>query len=208
METGSYQVDYGFTKETFPLGTHMCYIYNDDRERRKVMAKFVESGLLAKEKVVYLVDVATTGDIDEYLKVMGLDVDEARGTGQLVMETAMRGYCPSGSFDIESMLQTWKDFYNLSQSEGYAAVRGTGETWWTQRGVPGSERWVEYEAMLNKLVLDYPFSGILCQYDAKMYSGATLFDVLSVHPLMIVHGQIVRNPYYVQPDVFLARRAH
>ncbi|KJU85555.1 hypothetical protein MBAV_002251 [Candidatus Magnetobacterium bavaricum] len=208
METGNYKVDYGFTKETFPLGTHMCYVYNDDGERRKVIRKFVESGLFAREKVVYLVDVATTDDIDDYLKAMDLEVDQARSSGQLVMETAMSGYCPDGCFDIERMMQTWRDFYNISRSEGYAAMRGTGETWWTQRGVPGSEHWIEYEAMLNKLVLDYPFSGAICQYDAKMYNGATIFDVLSVHPLMIVHGQVLRNPYYVQPDEFLARKVH
>ncbi|MBF0337426.1 MAG: MEDS domain-containing protein [Nitrospirae bacterium] len=208
MATNDYKANYGFTKETFPLGTHICYVYNDNAERRKVMRKFVESGLLAREKVVYLVDVATTDDIDGYLMAMELDVDQARGSGQLVMDTAMRGYCPNGYFDIGRMMQIWKDFYNLSQSEGYAAMRATGETWWTQRGVPGSEHWIEYEAMLNKLVLDYPFSGLICQYDAKMYNGVTIFDVLSVHPLMIVQGQVLRNPYYVQPDEFMAKKGH
>ncbi|MES0337548.1 MAG: MEDS domain-containing protein [Candidatus Magnetobacterium sp. LHC-1] len=208
MATSDYKVNYGFTKETFPLGTHICYVYNDDGERRKVMRKFVESGLLAREKVLYLADVATTDDIDDYLKVMGLEVDQMRKSGQIVMKTTMSSYYPDGCFSIDDMLQRLRDFYNLSQNEGYAAVRVTGETWWTQRGVPGSEHWIEYEAMLNKLVLDYPFSALICQYDAKMYNGATIFDVLSVHPLMIVHGQVLRNPYYMQPDEFLAKKGH
>ncbi|KJU82814.1 histidine kinase [Candidatus Magnetobacterium bavaricum] len=206
MKTDNYKVDYGFTKETFPLGIHMCYIYNDDSERRKVISKFVESGLLAREKVLYLVDVPTTEDMDDYLKGMGLEVDQVRKSGQLVMKTTMSGYYPDGCFSIDGMLQRLRDFYNLSQNEEYAAVRATGETWWTQRGVPGAEHWLEYEAMLNKLVLDYPFSALICQYDAKMYNGATIFDVLRVHPMMIVQGQVLRNPYYVQPDEFLAQK--
>ena len=28
-------------------------------------------------------------------------------------------------------------------------------------------------------------------------------DVLSVHPVMIVRGQLVKNPYYIEPDEFL-----
>lgn len=28
-------------------------------------------------------------------------------------------------------------------------------------------------------------------------------DVLSVHPMMIVRGQLVNNPYYIEPEEFL-----
>lgn len=28
-------------------------------------------------------------------------------------------------------------------------------------------------------------------------------DVLSVHPVMIVRGQLVKNPYYIEPEIFL-----
>ena len=30
-------------------------------------------------------------------------------------------------------------------------------------------------------------------------------DVLSVHPVMIVRGQLVQNPYYIEPDEFLKK---
>ena len=82
----------GSTAELFPAGTHMRYIYNDERERLEPISKFVESGLQAH-----------------------------------------------------------------------------------------------------------------CQYDARRFDGATLFDVLNVHPMMIIRGQVVRNPYYVEPEHFLER---
>ncbi len=78
----------GFTAELFPAGTHMCYIYNDDRERLELISKFVESGLQAH-----------------------------------------------------------------------------------------------------------------CQYDARRFDGATLFDVLKVHPMMIIRGQVVRNPFTSSPRI-------
>jgi len=30
-------------------------------------------------------------------------------------------------------------------------------------------------------------------------------DVLNVHPVMIVRGQLVKNPFYLEPDIFLEK---
>lgn len=71
------------------------------------------------------------------------------------------------------------------------------------RGIPGSEKLIEYESRLNLLVEQNPIT-LICQYDANRFDGATIYDVLNVHPMMIVRGQVVRNPYYVPPAEFLA----
>ena len=44
------EVHMGFTGETFPSGIHVCYIDNDESQRKKVISKFLESGLLIGEK--------------------------------------------------------------------------------------------------------------------------------------------------------------
>jgi hypothetical protein len=74
---------------------------------------------------------------------------------------------------------------------------------WAKRGHPGSENLVEYESRVNVLMRTVPVSA-LCQYDARRFDGATLYGILSVHPMMVVHGRVVRNPYYIKPEVFLA----
>lgn len=40
----------GFTDERVPERQHICYLFNDSVERRRVMAKYVESGLPAHEE--------------------------------------------------------------------------------------------------------------------------------------------------------------
>ena len=75
---------------------------------------------------------------------------------------------------------------------------------WALEGLPGTERLIEYEARVNTVVAEYPCTAC-CQYDARRFDGATLFHVLSVHPAMVVHGQVVRNPYYIPPEKFLAK---
>ncbi|MBF0458915.1 MAG: MEDS domain-containing protein [Nitrospirae bacterium] len=171
-----------------------------------VIEKYLQSGLAAREKVVALLDVETEAEIDECLKECGLSVDEQRKTGQLVIKNQMEAYCPNGRFETRGMLERLRGIYNLGMEEGYAAVRATGEPSWIYQGAPGAEHWLEYESALNDLVLDYPFSGLLCRFDAKKYGGALLYDVLSVHPLMVVRGQVVRNPYYMTSDELRSKR--
>jgi len=61
---------------------------------------------------------------------------------------------------------------------------------------------VEHEARLTPLLLHHP-STVCCQYDSRRFSGAILMDVLSVHPVMRIRGQLVRNPLYLEPADFL-----
>ncbi len=68
---------------------------------------------------------------------------------------------------------------------------------WAIRGIPGSSRLMEYEARLNSTFMKYPITGI-CQYDSKRFDNATLRDVLAVHPMIIFHGRVLRNPYYIK----------
>ena len=72
---------------------------------------------------------------------------------------------------------------------------------WALRDVPGSEHLVEYESEINSLVRRTPIT-VLCQYDTEMFDGETLFRVLSVHEFMIIRGQIMHNPCYVEPEEF------
>jgi hypothetical protein len=104
------------------------------------------------------------------------------------------------------MIDTVGAAYDRSIREGYAGARLTGEMTWSTRGLPGSENLAEYECRLNILLRTVPTTAV-CQYDAQRFDGATLYDILSVHPMMIVHGQVVRNPYYVEAEVFLASLA-
>jgi hypothetical protein len=40
----------------------------------------------------------------------------------------------------------------------------------------------------------------------NLFDGATILDILKVHPVMISRGQLVKNPFYVRPDDFLRER--
>lgn len=200
MCQGSDHVSFGFTEQRFPVGMHICYMYNNEKEREHTIGQYIQSGLLAGEKVGYLVDSLAADEMDQQLSQLGITSPGNLKPEQLLLAQAEATYCPDGTFMPERMIDYWRSFYRQARHEDFTGIRMTGETSWIRKGMPGIERWIESEAMLNCLVEEFPVHGVICQYDVNKIDGATLFDVLNVHPMMIVAGQIVHNPYFQQPE--------
>jgi len=203
----SKNISMGFTKKKFPSGTHICLIYRDEKERHKIISKYLEAGLLTNEKVVYLADRMKPQEVIQWLEEMDIELCPNKAKKQLSVSVATTAYCPKNKFIPDTMLTKIKKLYTKALAENYTNLRATGEMTWALRGIPGSERLLEYESLLNELVVTHPFTGI-CQYDANKFDGATIFDILQVHPYMITRGQIVKNPAYIQPDEFLKEYAN
>jgi hypothetical protein len=200
-------ISLGFTEERVLEGQHICYLFRNGPERRRVMARFLEAGLEAGEKVLYLVDDITPEEMLDCLEELG--VDARSKPAELTVAEAAPAYCPKGRFDAGEMLAAIRDFYRQAVgNEGYRGARGTGEmSWCLVKGRADRDSLMTYEARLNLLLLEHPYTAC-CQYDVARFDGDIIMDVLSVHPYMIVRGQLVRNPYYVSPEVFLADRLH
>lgn len=199
MITKEQPVALGFTRQAFPPGTHMCLLYSDEAERRRIIGKYLEGGILGKEKVTYFADIMKPEEVRAWLQGMGIALPKDDGFSVTVAE---KTYCPDGVFVPDQMLEALKVLYDGAKKDGYPNVRASGEMSWALKGIPGSERLLEYEALLNEVFLTHPVIG-LCQYDVNKFSGAAILNVLKVHPMMIINGQLVQNPYYMQPREFL-----
>ena len=166
-------------------------------------ARFLESGLSAGERVLHLTDTLSVAEASRRLAELGVEVDpEDRA---LVLRDAVEANCPKGRFSTVEMIETLKDFYLSALAEGYAGARGTGEMSWSLRGgLCDLDELMDYEAHLNDALRTHPFTAC-CQYALQRFDGQAILDVLSVHPLTLVRGQLVVNPYYLEPSAFLAR---
>lgn len=183
-------IDMGFVEEEFPRGTHLCMIFNDERERQKSIFKFLAAGLTANEKVDYLVDTKTPQEfMDAFLENIDEDLKKSERLRNLNLWVAENIYCPHGN-----------------REKGFSNARASGEMTWALKGIPGSDRLMEYEALINELVVTHPITAV-CQYDTNCFDGKTIFDVLRVHPMVISHGQIIQNPFYMKPQDFLKEYA-
>jgi DNA-binding CsgD family transcriptional regulator len=177
-------------------GDHACCFYETAEKQREVLTPFLRQGLERGSKVVYILDDSTAAAILAYLRRDGLDVEPYLARGQMVFLTIAETYMQAGVFDPETMIALLQAQTDQALAEGYPAVRITGEMGWTLRGLPGSERLIEYEAKLNEFC---PGSkcNCLCQYDWRDFGPQLVMDVLSTHAVAVVNAMVYDNYYYM-----------
>lgn len=193
------KIHVGFTHERFEAGTHMCLVFRDENERKRIVSKFIESGIMDDERVGYFADTATPSEVAKWLKELDVDLDEAISEASFSVDEAEQVYCGGGYFDPEIMLEKLRETFRNSKAKGYPNTRVTGEMSWALKGIPGSHRLIEYESKVNKVLETHPVTA-MCQYDANKFSGSLIYKALQVHPYMVVSGQLVENPYYIQEE--------
>ncbi len=200
LETGSR----GFPDNLRDLkpGDHLCCFYETGEEHRAVLTSFLSRGLERGEKVVCFVDSYTAEVLLDYLTGKGIHVDAYLERGQLSILGGNQTYLKGGAFHPDRMIALLRAETERALSEGYSALRVTGEMTWVLRGLPGSERLIEYEARLNDF---FPGSQCLaiCQYHRSSFHPGLLLDVLRTHPLVIIGQQVYDNFYYIPPAELL-----
>jgi PAS domain S-box-containing protein len=184
-------------------GDHRCCIYETEEEHRAVLAPFLRQGLEQHEKVFYIVDARTAEMVLGYLRDDGVDVDSYIQRGQLAMLTRHETYIQDGVFDPTKMIAMLRTETARALDEGYTALRVTGEMTWALRGLPSSERLIEYEIRLSEFL---PGSQCLaiCQYDRRRFFPDILLDVLRTHPIAVIGTEVYENFYYIPPDQLLS----
>ena len=183
-------------------GDHLCCLYETEEEYRALLVPFLQQGLERGEKVLYIVDAHTAETILNYLRDSGVEVEPYLANGQLSILTIGDAYMRDGIFDPDGMIDLLRSETQRALAEGYSALRVTGEMTWALRGLPGSERLIEYETKLNTFL---PASKCLalCQYDQRRFQSDVLLDILATHPIAIVGTEIYDNFYYIPVTDFL-----
>jgi PAS domain S-box-containing protein len=181
---------------------HFCSIYENPQEHYAVAIPFIRIGLDRGEKCIYIADDGTVGDVRQAMQSEGIDVERATSSKALVLATKEQAYLEHGSFHPDWMFTFWKQATQLALSEGFSALRATGETEWVLRGGRGLERWMEYESRLTHTLSENNCSA-LCQYNRRLFPPELILDVIRTHPMVVYGSTVCRNLYYVPPDEFL-----
>ncbi len=186
-------------------GDHLCCLYETEEEHRAILTPFIRQGFERNEKVIYIVDTHPAETILQYLQESP-DFTSRRTCkigpylerGQFVVLSRDATYMKDGFFDPEKMIAFLRSETDRALAKGYSALRVTGEMTWVLHGLPGSDRLIEYEALLNEF---FPGSRCLavCQYDKRSFDSELLLNVLRTHPIAIVGKEIYGNFYYIPP---------
>lgn len=204
MMHSEHMTSLGLTKQLFAPGVHVCQIFSTDDERQESLLRFILSGIQSKERTSCFSDKTTEKDIAEFLGENGMSYEEARENGALTLAGTRDVYFEYDRFDPERMLGVLRTYHEDSVANGFPAARVIGEMTPDVQRVPGGERLLEYEARVSMLLREHPVSAV-CQYDARSFDGAVIMDILKVHPLMVIRGSVVHNPFFVDPEEFLAQ---
>ena len=196
-------VSLGFTDQTFPAGVHMCQIFSEDEERLDALLKFLSSGLEAGERTACFTEKLDDVQLARHLAEHGLSCEELTQSGTFSKAGTGEVYFQDGRFDPDRMLDLLRQFHRDSVAGGFPAARVIGEMTEKVQHVPGGSRLTEYESRVSLLQKEMPITAV-CQYDAKAFDGATIMEILKVHPMMVIRGNVVHNPYYVPAEEFLA----
>ncbi len=180
----------------------LSLVYEGSEDHYSVAIPFIRIGLDRGEKCLYIADDGTESVVRGAMHAQNIDVERAIATGKLVLETKEGAFLKHGSFDPEWMPTFWKQATAEAMSQGFSALRATGETEWILCGAPGLERWMEYESRLSQ-VLDGLTCFALCQYNRQLLPPEIVLDVIRTHPTVIYRGVVCRNMYHVPPDEFL-----
>jgi len=197
-------VSLGLTERKFPPGAHVCQIFSDDNEWQDSLLRFLTSGRSAGEKVACFSERADEALVMAPFLEQGLDCASDCQCGALSFSKTSEVYFQDGRFDPGRMLALLTQFYRDSLKDGYPGARVIGEMTPEVQTIPGGSRLLEYESKVSLLLREHPVTAV-CQYDARKFDGATILDILKVHPFMIVRGSVVQNPFFIPPEEFLTR---
>ena len=71
-------------------------------------------------------------------------------------------------------------------------------------GPPRTTDWVEYEMSLNEMLQQHE-DVVVCTYDREALEPERVVDALRSHPMLLIGGILLENPFYVPPVELLTR---
>ena len=188
-------------------GTHICGLYESEKERDEIVFGFLRQGHLAGDLQLYS---PVERSQDEFYQEFSAFYPECSTNlhkpEHFNLISAKDLYYPNGVFDPKHMDVALNDYYINSQTSGKRNVRATAEMVWALEAIPGIEYLMAYEARLNYFIPGKPWISI-CMYNVNRFSGSMIINVLRTHPFTINGGVITKNPYYVHPDKWLSENA-
>jgi hypothetical protein len=138
----------------------------------------------------------------ERLAALGIDAMAAQQSGQLQVRTNVETYLRDGNFDPDRMLQAFEQMASDSAKGGFPLSRIVCQMDWAAEGQSHIDSLIQFESRVND-VWDRRDDAVICVYDLRKFSGATVIDIMRTHPMVIIGGILQQNPFFVPLQEFL-----
>ncbi|MGW1074634.1 MEDS domain-containing protein [Streptomyces sp. NPDC002537] len=173
-------------------GDHASLLYASDEERAAVLRGFLLDGLDAEHKILYLAGEDGPKGPRELLEECRLAELPEAPYGQLEVLGPADLAPPRGELDPAALLGSLRAAVDRSRSEGYRALRVTGDLCTALCDGRDTSRLLRYEALL---AAEFGSGEALavCQCDVRRCDPAALGAFASAHPRSVEVDPLVRT---------------
>ncbi len=188
-------------------GVHIAGLYNVQEERDEMIFGFLKQGDLAGDLQLYCPAERDRQDfVQKFSHYCPECSSHLKDADRFSLLSAEDLYYPEGVFSPWAMDIGLNSFFTESQKNGRRNIRATAEMVWALDAVPGTGHLMAYESRLNCFIPGKPWVS-MCLYNTSKFSGSVIMNVLRTHPFVMSGGILTQNPYYINPDKWLADNA-
>lgn len=182
-------------------GDHCLFISDGFDTKISVLSSYFKTGLKNNEKCVALLDGLSLDALKGKLCEAGVEVNKEIASGRLVLANSSDIYLNGKAlFEPEKMLEVWDGILGQSDSEGFSALRVTGDVAWATGNRENLERLLSYERLVQGVFEASPRITALCVYEKGLFSKEALLEALKTHPLLIQNGTVLKNVFFNFPS--------
>jgi len=171
---------------TIAVHDHACLLYASDDDRWDVTAAYVDAGLRAGDRVVYIPDRETPAAVIDALALAGCERARSAAGGQLAV-TPQDDVYAAVDYDPARVSAAWGEMTQSALDDGFRGLRVVVDMAWAlNAGMDPSELLV-YERAAGALFARLPFSAV-CLYDERRWSGEHVLGAAQAHPVAMCGG--------------------
>jgi len=182
---------------------HVCAFFNSRDDEYRVTLPFIKDGIDHGHKTIHIVDPSRKADHVARLASFGIDPEAGNKTGQVAVTDWTETFFAEGPFDVERQLAGLDRALRGGREQGFPVSRYVAHAEWALEEGASIETLLEFEARVNHMWPRHADT-VVCCYDLARFDADTVVNALRTHPIVILGGILQHNPFYVQPDAFLA----
>lgn len=191
----------GFSEAQLSAGSHICFFYENDRDRLETVSSFASSGLVQGEKCVLIIAEEMEFDLKASM-APAISATQALKSGQLSFEYAKDIMGMDGDIDSDDILLYFTRIVTDSISSDWPIVRVVMDGNYLLDRLVDKTEWIRFEVKLNSRATSMP-AIIMCEYALKTISGQFFMNILRTHPFVVVDGVFLENKFLLEPSSFL-----
>ncbi|MFW6120469.1 MAG: MEDS domain-containing protein, partial [Petrotogales bacterium] len=174
------------------FGQHNLIVFNDIKKLEENLGIYYSDNYKKGMKLLYIYNTIPPQIVKNGLAKYHIDFDNLVESGEIIVLDFNKGYFHNGFFDVDYLVETLDNEVEKVLNEGFNGLCGAGDmSWIFDKNVSISEV-IEYEALLNPLVMKLPLIAA-CIYHYKDLSFNLLTNLKKLHPVNFIEENILKE---------------